>query len=255
MARLKYGMRRWVMVAAVLAVVVVIVLGVSAFSIYEASQRVPEFYHQAVSRPEAEQASARDEFVAQATALASDIHRVGRWQCLFTADQINAWLALELKRHYPDMMQGDLREPRVIIQDGQLTLACRYESGEMGAVLSLAFDAYLQEPNVLALRLRRARAGLLPVPMTQVLDSMSHAAHQLKLHIEWRQSHGDPVALVRLAQPGDSQAGFRLESLELRDGELYLAGDTGPLPHPQTVESEKADQPVVGSAAKATLQK
>ena len=38
--------------------------------------------------------------------------------------------------------------------------------------LSLTIDAYLHEPNVLALRIRRARAGALPVPLAQVLDGM-----------------------------------------------------------------------------------
>jgi len=48
MAKLPRTVRKWMMIAAVLATVVVVVLGVSMFSVYEATQRVTEFYHQAI---------------------------------------------------------------------------------------------------------------------------------------------------------------------------------------------------------------
>ena len=126
-----------------------------------------------------EQQEARDQFVVQATALASDLHRPGHWQSLFTADQINAWLALELATNYPDLLPDELqRSASFDPRPNEATIACRYESGDMAAVLSLTVDAYLHEPNVLALRIRRARAGALPVPLAQVLDSISHAARR-----------------------------------------------------------------------------
>lgn len=269
MAKLPPVTRRILKIVAIFSAVVLLTLGVSVFSIYEASQLVPEFYHEAISRDPAEQHDARDQFVAQATALASDLHRPGRWQSLFTADQINAWLALELAANYPDLLPGELRDPRVSIRRNEATIACRYASGEMAAVLSLTVDAALHKPNVLALRIRRARAGALPVPLAQVLDNISHAARELHLRLEWRKIQGDPVALITFSETRDDWLdGLHLQTVELREGELFVAGTNGgadpseshekldapPAPTAGQEPSEDA-QPVVGSAEKETRQK
>jgi hypothetical protein len=257
-----------------IAVAVALALvGVSLVSLYNASQRVPEFYDRALKIEPKQQTEARDTFVAQATALASDLHAPGHWQSLFTAEQINAWLALELGTNYPHLLPEELREPRISIADGQLTVGCRYTHGEMATVLSLSVEAYLHEPNVLALRIRRARAGALPVPLSQVLDGIAHAAAALNLRLEWSKAHGDPVALVTLPErlDGDSTS-YVVEKLELRDGELFVAGTANRLspggspivPRPQfaptankapTGPEPAGDQPLVGAAEKDTLHK
>jgi len=260
-------MSKLLKIGVLLAVGLAIVIAVSLFSLYEASQQVPAFYHAAlVGDPETQQV-ARDEFVAETTALASDLRRQGRWQHLFTADQINAWLALELVANYPQMLGGQLHDPRVEIGEHQATIACRYESGSMSTVLSLTIEPYLQEPNVLALRIRRARAGALPVPLAQVLDTISTAARQLKLRLEWRKSHGDPVALVTFPQARDSQTpALQLQAVELRKGELLVVGALGkarvinladaedPPSDEQPQPAADEDHPLIGSAAKDTRQ-
>ena len=94
---------------------VLMVGGLSLVAIYKAAQQVPQFYREAIALDPLEQQTARDEFVAQVTALASDLHRSGHWQSLFSAEQINAWLALELTANYPDLLRGGLHDPRVSI--------------------------------------------------------------------------------------------------------------------------------------------
>jgi hypothetical protein len=100
-----------------------------------------------------------------------------------------------------------------------------------------------------------------------VLDSISHAARALDLQLEWRKLHGDPVALVTLSQQrGDRSGRFRLETLELRAGELFIAGTISghdseaspvvpePLRVPTARRETDGDQPRVGAAEKATRQ-
>ena len=242
-------------IVAILAATVAVVTGVSLFSIYEASQQVPEFYREAVSLHPEDQQPARDEFMAHAAALASDLHRGGPWQTLFTTDQINAWLALELATNYPELLPEDLCDPRISISDKEATIACRYRNGEMSAVLSLTVDVHLQEPNVLAVRIRKARAGALPVPLAQVLDGISHAARELNLRLEWRKTHGDPVALISFPAPREGHSeSLHLRAIELRDGELFASGTIGP-GDDATANKAAAAQPVVGAAEKDTRQK
>lgn len=262
MAELPLRMRRLIRIVAILAAIVLLVVGVSMFSLYEASQQVPDFYRDAVAREADEQTEARDRFVAQVASLVSDLHHPGRWQSLFTAEQINAWLALELANGFPELLPEGLSEPRISLRDSEATIACRYENSEVSTVLSLTFDAYLKEPNVLVLRIRRARAGALPMPLAQVLDAVSHAARELKLRLEWRKTNGDPVALITFAPSEDSSRSPRLQAVELRDDELFLSGVIGQKPEAETAALEPAakpdepaeDQPVVGAVEKETRQ-
>jgi hypothetical protein len=251
-------------IVGILAIVSLVGASVALVALYEASRQVPEFYRLAVDRGESEQRDARDQFVAQATALAGDLNHAGRWQTLFSADQINAWFALELKTNFPELLPGDLLEPRISIQQHEATVACRYQRGDVSAVLSLTIDVYLTESNVLALRIRRARAGALPVPLAQVLDGISHAARQLNLHLEWRKTHGDPVALITFAKPRTGKSDrLTIETIELRDGELYVAGCVGPgetahvaheAPSSDDVRAADGDHPLVGEVSKHTRQ-
>ena len=260
-------MRKSLKIGAVIAAASVVAIVATLFSLFEASQQVPDFYRAAVSSSPEEQQEARDEFVAETTALASDLHRTGRWQHVFTTEQVNAWLALELAENYPELLAGEWHDPRIEINKHEATIACRYENGSVSTVMSLSVDVYLQEPNVVAVRIRRARAGALPVPLGQVLDAISHAARELKLRLEWRKDHGDPVALVTFPKPQDSQSeAVWLDAIELRAGALYVAGGirrdrTERLADTDDVDSDGAqaddgavDQPLVGAATKDTRQ-
>ncbi len=155
-------MRKVLKIVALASAVALAVAGVSLVSLYEASQHVPSFYRDQLAIEPVDQREACDEFIAQATALASDLHRAGRWQRLLTSDQINAWLALELATNYPSLLPDEFQDPRITIGTNEATIACRFEKGSISTVVTLSIDAYLHEPNVVALRIRRARAGACP---------------------------------------------------------------------------------------------
>lgn len=202
--------------------------GLSVLTAYRASQTVPKFYREAISQDTVVQKKASDECLEQVAALASDVQKTGRWQAIFTAEQINGWLAVDLIENYPDVLESYVRDPRAEISPRRATLACRYNSDEISTVLSLTFDVYLSAPNVVAVRISNARAGSLPVPLSQVLDAISEAARTVNLPLEWRQSGGDPVAMITIPPPRDqTDRVLELDTIELRQGEVYLAGHTG----------------------------
>jgi hypothetical protein len=214
----------------VVAIVVAIVLPVAGTAIYLtywATQSVPEFYQRAVAQDAVVQKKASAECLQQATVLASDINKRGCWEALFTAEQINGWLAVDLVRNFPDLLPAEVRSPRVAISGRQATVACRYDRGGIATVYSLAFDVYLSAPNVIAVRLHSARAGSLPMPLARVLDGISQGARELEIPIEWRQTGGDPVALIKVPPARDARDNvLQLEAIELRDGEVFVAGHT-----------------------------
>jgi hypothetical protein len=202
--------------------------GTAALAIVAALRSVPADYEAALRLGAARAAKASDEFLQEAAGVASDVRRPGAWDAVFTVEQINGWLAVDVPENFPDLLPPGVNEPRVFIHPGDLTIACRYRNGAIDTVLSLGCDVYLQSPNVLAIRIKSARAGLAPLPLSKVLEVISHTAQELELPLEWRRSGGDPVALVNVVPPhARSRGPIELDSVELHEGELAVAGRTG----------------------------
>jgi hypothetical protein len=107
-----------------------------------------------------------------------------------------------------------------------MTLAGRLTRGGTTSVVTVTVEPYLPEPNVLAVRIRRARAGLVPMPLGEILHSFSEAAAQLDLRLRWRRADRDPVALISIPPPDQDGKRVQIETLKLGDGEIYLAGTT-----------------------------
>lgn len=203
-----------------------VALGASA--LYWAARQGPDFYRAAVRVDPARQRDASDEMLQRTTALVSDVRQEGRWEALFTADQVNGWLAVDLPANHADALPSSVRDPRVAIDPQAVHLACSFQGRGGSCVLSLTVEPSLPEPNVLAIRIRRVRAGLLPVPLNGILDMLSKAAGRMGLQLRWRYDRGDPVAVISIVSPRDGNDGkVRIESLRLAEGEIYLAGTTG----------------------------
>jgi hypothetical protein len=192
-----------------------------------AVRQEPEFYRQAVELDQASQKDASDQMLQRATALRSDVEKVGPWQALFTAEQINGWLAVDLVENHPGTLPESFRDPRVEIRPEKMTVAWRVEQGRLAGVVSFVVEPYVPEPNVLALRIRAARAGLVPIPLSDVLDGVSRAAGQMDFTVRWQQADGDPVALVTIPPPSDqADKVIEIETIRLGEGEIYLSGRT-----------------------------
>lgn len=204
------------------------------WGVYRASKHVPTFYSQALATDAAVLEQANDEMGSRATALASDVRREGEWNAIFTAQQINGWLAVDLPRLHPGALPEDVSGLRVAVEAGRATVGFRIKSGGLAIVYSVEVEMTISEPNVVAIRFVRARAGGLPLPLSQVLDTVTDAARRLELPLRWAQADGDPVALVTVARDtGAGRDATTLDTLELLagdadGGEVYIAGTTGP---------------------------
>ncbi len=165
--------------------------------------------------------------VKQATALVSDVQRSGAWQAVFTEEEVNGWLAVELS-HRADLLPGTVSQPRVHIEADGLSVAFRYRDARYDTIVSLVVDAYLIQPNVFGLRVRRARAGLLPLPMEDVLREISRAVEQWAWVVDWRQEEGDPVAQVTIPASARRvrKRVMSLDSLLLEEGRVRIGGST-----------------------------
>jgi hypothetical protein len=220
-----FWVRKPLRILLITAVTLVGVLGVAGIFLYRATRATPQFYERALAADVEVQEQASEEFLQQATALASEVETREAWSVAFTDEQINGWLAVDVPKNLPQAIPPTIRDPRVSIRPGEATVACRVKTDKLDAVVSINVDVFLSAPNEVAIRFRRASLGSLPVPLAKVIQPVGQAAAQLDLHLTWQQQDGDPVAVVSLDRsPSADDRDVKLEAIELADGELRIAG-------------------------------
>jgi hypothetical protein len=223
------NVRRLLRVAAIAAFAAALILALLTWGVHRATQHVPDFYQQALVNEPEQQEAAGDQLERHVLQLHNEARRAGQWQAVFTDEHINGWLAVDLPEKFPGILPKTLQDPRVAVTPEAVRIAFRYEDGQFSTVVSLEVEAHLtDEPNVLALRIRKARAGLLPVPLKKVLDAIQTAAREADLMLHWAQQEGDPVALVTLPTEHKEyrRRALSLKAVELRRGEIVVAGRT-----------------------------
>ena len=216
------------------SIILIAVLGFLAAALvllavlYRAAQHVPEFYRGALAGDPAVEAAAAEQMERQVSSLNDQAIRAGAWYAVFTADQINGWLAAKAPRVAPDLLPRGLRDPRVKIRPDGIAIACQAEWGRFSTVLSLDLDAYTDTAGVLTLRFRRVHAGALPWPLKQVLRGVSEACRHAGLRVDWQQAGGDPVALITLDRIEVRHGKFiQVQKVRLEEGAIHVSGVTG----------------------------
>jgi hypothetical protein len=207
--------------AGVAALAVFVLLG-----LYLAVRHEPTFYRKAMELDPAVLEKGSDSMLQNIAAIESAANTPGRWRAVITADEINGWLAVDMMKNHPDLLPPAWHEPRVALRPNELIVGCRFDQGGVTSVLSLTLQPCSPEPNVVALRIVRARAGAIPWPLKSVLDGVSKAARDMQIHLEWRQAGNDPVAMLSLPEDPESHRVVRIESVEVADGEIRIVGVT-----------------------------
>jgi hypothetical protein len=209
-------------VIAVLVAIVALLAG--GTWLYRSLSYVPPFYSQALEATAAELKRSSREMLRRTAALNNDVKRRGKWEALLTDEQINGWLAVDGPKNHPDLIPTQAHNPRVRIVPGRLLAGAEVE-GMVSAVVSVELDVRLTETNLLAVRIEKLRVGDVPWALDQIVDDVVAAARDWGIRVEQTQNDGDPVLL--LTMPGEfDERKVLLERLELREGEVYLSGQT-----------------------------
>jgi hypothetical protein len=244
-------MRRILRYTAIITVLFLCATGGVTWWAYEAVQDVRPFYQEAMAVDSAVLRKASQELSSRATALVNDARRGDPWQAQFTEEQINGWLAIDLPEKHGDLIPQDIADPRVAIEDEQIKVGVHYSGRRLETVLSVDVEPYLAEPNVLALKILGARAGTLPIPLSEVTERMTKAAHRFRVPLTWTQEEETPIALVtlRLKSRKDGKR-LQLETLELSGGAIRLHGvtdceDSNAEDSPEAEADEKIVEPVM----------
>jgi len=187
-------------------------------------RHVPDFYQRALEVDDVDERRASDELLRRVSALANQVRHEGRWSVVLTVRQLNGWLAVDRAENHPTLLPPDVTDPRVAFGANSASVACRYSSEWLSAVFSVDFGLQVVEPNVVALRVLRARAGRMPIPLEHVLDAVTTVARDLDLRLRWYESDDGPVATFEIPPVEHDGARFSVDHIELSEGRLFVAG-------------------------------
>ncbi len=219
-------MKKILLISAAVAASLLLLAALGLLILWRASQVVPDFYAEVLTVDPADQRTASDTMIQKATVLVSDVQKTGEWEALFSEQEVNAWLAVDLEENHYKSLPSGIDDPRVAIEPGGLLMACRARRLGIETVLSVSLDVYLAEPGVLGIRIRRVRAGAVPLPLADVLQLIRDVGDKQGLNIRWQQAEGDPVAIVRINPVVKGDKSVVIDKLELAEGEIYMSGST-----------------------------
>jgi hypothetical protein len=214
---------------AVVGLIGLCLIGLALGGVYYALHSEPSFYTAALAQPAPTQREAGTELERNLLALHNDAQDAATWAALFTDEQVNGWLGVDLPEKFPHLLPETVTAPRVHFAPGHVQLGCRLTDSHISSVVSATVSVQLSdEPNTLAVRIHGAWAGQLPLPLKGLLDQISAAAERAEVPLKWVQSDGDPVALITLTNlsPLDDGRRPQITRIELGDGTLRLVGQT-----------------------------
>jgi hypothetical protein len=227
-------MRRWIhRIAIALTLLFVIGLIVSWWAV-EQTQYVPEFYQRATKPQTAGSQRTRRPLTTEIRQVSAGEPGAGVWNADFSDDEINAWLIEELPTKFPRLLAKGASEPRIVIEDDRVLAAVRYKNRSFDIVISCELEVELTEQaNMLALRVKDLKAGALPLPLSNFLKGISKEAAKGDIDIRWDVTDSGPVALVTVPSehPRYVDSPVIVESVQLVERTLVLAGHAGPLAH------------------------
>jgi hypothetical protein len=120
-----------------------------------------------------------------------------------------------------------MRDPRIAIARDRLTLGFRTKPGGVETVVSVDASVLITDDGNVGIRFMSVRAGALPLPVLQLADELATACKKLKLPVRWTQENGRPIAIVNVANSTSAEnREFFIDSIELRNNEMYVAGQT-----------------------------
>jgi hypothetical protein len=186
----------------------------------------PTFYRQMVSQPRGQQQEKEaKQFLAQSLQLSNDIRNEPTWEAIFSDQQVNAWLAEDLMKHFADQLPPEVHEPRVMFEMDRVTLAFELDQGPVRSVIWVVAKPRVPEGNVLELTLEKIRAGVVPIPPEQILAKVMERAKAQGLDVTVKHEADQPVVVIRYV-PVSGRDDVMLEKVQVVKGELHLAGSS-----------------------------
>jgi hypothetical protein len=210
--------RRWIRTAFCMT----LVLSPIVAAVVLAAQ-APAFYVERLrGGEEAKIESLANQFLSRGSRLYNSIiNGGGVWKESFDEPSINAWLAYDLKRNHQRSLPNWVSEPRVALEDDCLRIGFQWGIGSATTVVQVSLKTWVPKENDLAVELKGAKAGRLPLPTTYVRRLIESVAQRNGCEVRWKRHGANLVAIITL--PAGNR-GVTLRRADVKHGAVTLSG-------------------------------
>ena len=221
--------RKWLKRGAVGLIAALVLLGAVALVLMSLAAIEPEFYRTALVVDLEQQRQHGSELESKILNLHNSVLAAEEWSVSFSEEQLNGWLAWDLERKFPGLIPPDVREPRVKIEDQQVTVAFRCDAQPFRGVGIVEAEIFLTGVlNQVGIRFKAVRSGMIPIPLALFTEQISEHALESGVEIEWLTDEGDPAVIIDIPDEFLRPSGnyVEIKSLEVKDRGVHVAGVT-----------------------------
>ncbi|MDR0392458.1 MAG: hypothetical protein LBH59_11160 [Planctomycetaceae bacterium] len=225
--RSKWTMRQIMKMSIYIFLSLLLVLFLVFYLLYLSAQREPEFYREAKNVPIEVQQTRNAVVIDKIRQLNNDFQsRNKNWSGTFTADEINAYLAVEATKTGANLLPPDLEEPRIAFLSGSVEIASKVRQNGFTAVLNISLGATMPEPDKLVFKMRSSQAGMLPLPQERIAGIIADALRRKWGNVTQGNDGGEPTFTIQLNIKNSTGKKVRIENFEIRTGVIQFSGTT-----------------------------
>lgn len=217
------------------AVAVVVLLGLAVVAVIvllELAKVEPEFYQQALKVDSQLQKRNGGEMEKKILDLRNSVMIAEAWSTTFDENQINGWLAYDLKEKFPQLVPPEVTDPRVFIEEQSMKLVFRCTEKPFRGVAIINADVFMTGAiNQIGIRVKSVHSGMIPVPLAAFADQITQQTKKSGFDIEWNTEEDDPVAIIHipdaLIKP-EAGGYIELQEIKISEGTFSILGVTHP---------------------------
>ncbi|MDR2437889.1 MAG: hypothetical protein LBE12_00775 [Planctomycetaceae bacterium] len=197
------------------------------YLLYLSAQRLPDFYKKSLAVDPEIQQLRNKEMLYKIGDLNNAIQKINEpWQAVFTADDLNAYFAVELTKEGSNLFPKEIVEPRLTFSDRQVDFACQVMRGTFSGTLHLSLGLTLPEPNRLVIRIKKSQLGKLPISKEVSAKFLMNALKEKSYQVQQGIEAGDPTITVVFNIKYDNKHFVLLDDIIFQDGSVHLSGTT-----------------------------
>lgn len=224
------GWLKWIKRLAISAAMLLALFVGGVLLLLELAKAEPEFYRKALLVDEKLQQKFGSEMERKILDLRNSVLLGEAWSAEFTEDQINGWLAWDMKEKFPDLVPPEISDPRIAVENQSMKLAFRCSVKPFRGVAIIEADVFMTGVvNQLGIRIKSVHSGKIPVPVAAFADQISEQLNRSGIEIEWDTEEDDPVAIVQLPDELIKPQGgsyIELQQIVVGTQEISLSGVT-----------------------------
>ena len=161
--------------------------------------------------------------------IKDDIWHRDKLVLLVSEQQINAWLATELRPQSSRALPEGIKQPRIALGKHQQTLYFKIERPRFTVVISIVVRIELgDDPNTLEIRIVSVHAGSIPVRMKRAFDEIESAMAGQGVDFQWKPGTNREVAVVTIPSQvriKNKQKNISVSELSIDDDVVEVTAD------------------------------